>query len=116
MTKMLPLTDSIALFFAQQPAPPTTGQTLMGLLPMVLLIAGFYFLFIRPQMKKQKEERQMRAAIKTGDDVVTTGGIFGTVTNVKEDRFVLRIAEHTKIEITKDAIGAVLKKSGEEKK
>jgi preprotein translocase subunit YajC len=115
--KMLPLTDAMSLFFAQQaPAAPTTGQAIMQFVPMVLLIAGFYFLFIRPQMKKQKEEREMRAAVKSGDEVITTGGIFGTITNVKDDRFVLRIADNTKIEVLKDAVQTVLKKTGEEKK
>ena len=116
MPKMLPLNDATFLFFAQQPAQPTTGQALVSFLPMLLLIGGFYFLFIAPQMKKQKEEKAMRGSLKTGDDIVTTGGIFGTITNVKDDRFVVRIADNTKIEVTKDSIAVVLKKSGDEKK
>ena len=116
MPKMLPLTDAATVFFAQTPAQPTTSQTLMSFLPMLLLIGGFYFLFIAPQMKKQKEQKAMLSALKTGDEVVTTGGIFGTITNVKDDRFVVRIADNTKIDITKDAVQVVLKKAGEEKK
>lgn len=117
MMKMLPMTDAVSVFFAQQaPAAPTTGQAIMQFVPMVLLIGGFYFLFIRPQMKKQKEEREMRAALKTGDDVITGGGIFGTITNVKDDRFVVRIADNTKIEVLKDSVQTVLKKPADEKK
>jgi preprotein translocase subunit YajC len=115
MTKML-LLPSASIFFAQQPAAPSTTQTLLSFAPMLLLIGGFYFLFIAPQMKKQKEHKAMLGALKTGDEVVTTGGIFGTITNVKEDRFVVRIADNTKIEVTKDAVQVVLKKSSEEKK
>ncbi len=117
MTKMSALSDAAAVFFAQQPAqPPTTTQALVSFLPMVLLIGGFYFLFIAPQMKKQKEHKKMLAELKTGDEVITGGGIFGTITNVKEDRFVVRIADNTKIEVTKDSVQVVLKKSGDEKK
>ena len=118
MTKMLSLTDAVTVFFAQAPASPAPGGAagLIQFLPMLLLIGGFYFLFIAPQMKKQKEEKAMRAALKTGDDIITTGGIFGTITNVKDDRFVVRIADNTKIEVTKDSIGVVLKKADEEKK
>jgi preprotein translocase subunit YajC len=114
---MSALSDAAAVFFAQQPAqPPTTTQALVSFLPMVLLIGGFYFLFIAPQMKKQKEHKKMLAELKTGDEVITGGGIFGTITNVKEDRFVVRIADNTKIEVTKDSVQVVLKKSGDEKK
>ena len=117
MTKMTPLTDAATVFFAQAaPAAPSGGQALLQFLPMVLLIGGFYFLFIAPQMKKQKQEKAMRAALKTGDDVITGGGIFGTITTVKEDRFVVRIADNTKIEVTKESVQLVLTKSGDEKK
>ena len=116
MPKMLTLNDTATVFLAQQPAAPSTGQALLQFLPMLLLIGGFYFLFIAPQMKKQKEHKKMLAELKTGDEVVTGGGIFGTITNVKEDRFVVRIADNTKIEVTKDSVQVVLKKSGDEKK
>ena len=65
---------------------------------------------IAPQRKKQKAHEKMLAALKTGDEVVTTGGIYGTITNVKDDRFVLRIADNTKIEIAKSFIQSVVKK------
>jgi preprotein translocase subunit YajC len=113
---MITLNDAASLFFAQPPPAPSTGQALLQFLPMLLLIGGFYFLFIAPQMKKQKEHKKMLAELKSGDEVVTGGGIFGTITNVKEDRFVVRIADNTKIEVTKDSVQVVLKKSGDEKK
>jgi preprotein translocase subunit YajC len=81
-----------------------------------LAMVGMYFLLIAPQRKKQKEMDALVAALKTGDDVVTSGGIFGTITNVKDDRFVVRIAEGTKIEVAKSAITTVLKKAGAEEK
>ena len=58
MTKMLHLTNAATVFFAQTPAAPSTGQALMSFLPMLLLIGGFYFLFIAPQMKKQTQHKR----------------------------------------------------------
>jgi len=85
----------------------------MGFLPMILLLVAMYFLLIAPQRKKQKQHQQMVANLKSGDDVVTTGGIYGTITNIKEDRFVLKIAEGTKIEISKPSVAAVVSAQGD---
>lgn len=81
-----------------------------------LMFAAMYFLLIAPQRKKQKEHEKMLAALGTGDEVITSGGIYGVISNVKEDRFVLKIAEGTKIEIGKGFVQGVVKKSTEDKK
>ena len=101
-----------SLFLAQaQPAAPSGMQQLMSLLPMVLIFAAMYFLLIAPQRKKQKEHEKMLAALKAGDEVVTAGGIYGTITSVKEDRFVVRIGDNnSKVEIGKGFISALVKK------
>jgi len=89
----------------------------MQFLPMILLFAAMYFLMIAPQRKKQKEHEKMLKSLESGDEVVTTGGIYGVITNVKEDRFIVRIAENTKIEIGKAFVQTVTKKlNAEEKK
>lgn len=102
-----------SLFLAQaQPAAPSGMQQLMSLLPMVLIFAAMYFLLIAPQRKKQKEHEKMLAALKAGDEVVTAGGIYGTITSVKEDRFVVRIGDNnSKVEIGKGFISALVKKA-----
>ena len=102
-------------FLAQTAAPDAApqqgpGSMLSGILPMVLLFAAMYFLMIAPQRKKQKAHDAMLKALGTGDEIVTTGGIFGTITNVKDDRFVVRIADNTKIEIGKSFVQQVLTK------
>jgi len=79
---------------------------------MVLLFAAMYFLMIAPQRKKQKEHDRMLKSLESGDEIVTTGGIYGVITNVKEDRFVVRIADNTKIEVGKGFVQSVLKKTG----
>ena len=96
---------------AQTAAAPAGGAGLpMLFVEMALIFGGFYFLFIAPQKKKQKEHEKMLQALKTGDDVVTSAGIFGTITNVKDDRFVIRIADNTKVEIAKGFIQSVVKR------
>lgn len=101
------------LFLAQaQPAAPTGAQTLMSLLPMILIFAAMYFLLIAPQRKKQKEHEKMLAALKAGDEVVTAGGLYGTITSVKEDRFVVRVGDNNqKVEVGKGFIHALVKKA-----
>lgn len=102
-------------FFLAQAAPQAQSP-LPTLLFFGLMFAAMYFLMIAPQRKKQKEHEKMLAALQTGDEIVTTGGIYGQITNVKDDRFVLRVADNTKIEVGKGFVHAVTKKSGEEKK
>ncbi len=77
---------------------------MMMLLFWVLILGAMWFFLIAPQRKKQKQHKQMIDALSTGDNVITASGIFGTITNVKEDRFIVRIAEGTKVEIQKTFI------------
>ena len=84
-------------------------------LPLLFVILAtfviFYFILIRPQQKKQKELQKMIDALKKGDRVITTGGIFGTVVGTKDNNvIVLKIDENTKIEIIKTAVASVLTK------
>lgn len=117
MPKMSSLISAIE-FLAQTSAPgqPQAPSAWVQILPMVLLFGAMYFFMIAPQRKKQKEHEKMLKALESGDEVVTTGGIFGTITNVKEDRFVIRVADNTKIEVGKAFVQTVLKKSGAEDK
>lgn len=80
--------------------------------PLILMFAAMYFLLIAPQRKKQKEHEKMLTQLKPGDEVVTTGGIYGTITSVKDDRFVVRIGENNaKVEVGKGFISTVVKKA-----
>lgn len=84
------------------------GGIPLNLIIMGLLFVGMWFLLIAPQRKRQKEHAKMIEALQTGDEVMTNGGIYGTITNVKEDRFVIKIADNTKIEVNKSCIQAKL--------
>ena len=81
-----------------------------------LIMAAMYFLMIAPQRKQQKEHAKMLAALTTGDEIVTTGGIFGVITSVKDDRFVVRISDNTKVEIGKGFVHALSQKTADQKK
>lgn len=87
----------------------TSEGTAMGLgsplIMMVLMIAIFYFMLIRPENKRKKEAEQMRSSVKTGDKIITIGGVVGTVVNVKENRIVIETgADQVRIELEKWAI------------
>ena len=75
------------------PVPGEGGimALITSMLPMILLIAVFYFILIRPQRKKDKENREMLAALKVGDKIVTIGGIVGTIVKVKDEKLVIEI-------------------------
>ena len=84
-----------------------TGSTGMGsmLITLVLMLAVFYFMLIRPENKRKKEAEQMRSAVKTGDKITTIGGIVGTVVNVKDDKFTIETsADQVRIEFAKWAL------------
>jgi preprotein translocase subunit YajC len=83
------------------PLAQGTGGGLQSFLPIILLFVGMWFLIIAPQRKRQKTHDKMLRELQTGDEIITSGGVYGTITNVKDDRFVVRIADSTKIELGK---------------
>ena len=89
------------LLLAQAEGAP---NPLTSLLPIILLFVGMWFLIIAPQRKRQKQHDEMVRNLKTGDEIMTSGGIYGTITNVKDDRVVVRIADNTKVELGRHAV------------
>lgn len=86
-------------------AEATPGSMLTPILMMVIMVAIFYFILIRPENKRKKEAQKMREAVKVGDKVITIGGIVGTVVNVKDERFVMETsADQVRIEFEKWAL------------
>ena len=78
-----------------------------GLVPMLLIIAVFYVLLIRPQQKRQRELQQTISQLKAGDRVVTTGGIIGTITTVRDTSFLIRSADKSILEIARSAVAGI---------
>ena len=91
-----------------QAAAPAAGgaSSYSGILMMVLIFVVFYFFMIRPQSKRQKEIKKQREAMQVGDKVVTSGGIYGNIKEIKETTVIVEIAENVRIKIDKNSVFA----------
>jgi preprotein translocase subunit YajC len=90
------------LFVILQQEKPT--GSIMTFLPLILIMVVFYFFMIRPQMKKQKELQKFRSALKKGDKVVTTGGIYGKIIEIKESVIQLEVAPDIRLKVDKSVV------------
>ena len=86
---------------------------LLNLMPVIFIFVIFYFLLIRPQKKTQDEHKKMIAALKKNDDVITSGGIHGTIVNVKDNSVVLKVDDNVKIEVQKNGVSTMKRKASE---
>ena len=102
-------------FLIAMAQPPGGGQAnpLAAFMPLILIFVIFYFLLIRPQQKKQKAQQLMLAGVKKGDKIITTGGIHGIVTNVKDNIITVKIAENVKIDLSKSCVGTIKREQQE---
>ena len=89
--------------------PPNPNASIIQMVPLIFLFVVFYFFLMRPQQKKQKEHAEMIKNIKKNDEIVTAGGVHGTIVNVKDKTFALRVDENVKIEIDKSSVGRLEK-------
>ena len=100
----------LSIVLAQaSPTPAAPGGGLGGFIPFIFIFIIMYFVLLRPQMRRQKEQQRLVTALKTGDRVVTNAGIHGLISNVKETTVILKVADNVKIEMEKSAIANVLK-------
>jgi len=99
------MTNFAYLFLMGQPAGGT-GQSnpLVTFLPLILVFVVFYFFMIRPQMKKQKEMTTYRSSLKRGDKIITTGGIYGRVHEVKDNYVTIDVGGDIKLKVDKSAL------------
>ncbi|MFA6350258.1 MAG: preprotein translocase subunit YajC [Candidatus Omnitrophota bacterium] len=94
-----------------QPTP--TASPIFQLVPLLFIFVIFYFLLIRPQKQKEREHVKMLKALNKNDEIVTTGGIHGTIVNVKDRSLVIRIDENVKMEIEKNCVAFVKKQANQ---
>ncbi len=99
----------LALFFAQASSPAPAGNPLASFVPIILIFVIMYFVMIRPQMRRQKQQQQLVSALKTGDRVVTASGIHGMISNVKDSTVIVKVADNVKIEMEKSAVTNVVR-------
>ena len=94
---------SAILFAAQSPA----GNGLIAFLPLAIIMVIFYVLLIMPAQRRQKKTQTMLSALKTGDKVVTTGGLYGTIVALDGDAVQLRIADQVKVKVARSAVAGI---------
>lgn len=92
----------------QQPTTPGAAGLFAGFFPLIIIFLIFYFLIIRPQVKQTKRHQKMLAGLKKGDLVLTSGGIYGTIVNIKGNVIELKISENVKVKVNKNAISGVI--------
>ena len=110
------MTPILATVLAQAtPSPDAVppGGGLTALMPFVLIAIVFYFLIIRPQQKRIREQAAMIASVKTGDSVIMNSGIHGIVSNVTETTLIIKVADNVKLEFEKTAVASVAKAASE---
>jgi len=93
---------------AQSPAPTGPGGGIGVFVPFIFIFIIMYFVMFRPQKKRQEQQQKLISTLKTGDRVVTNGGIHGLISNVKETTVIVKVADNVKIEMEKSAITTVL--------
>ena len=107
---------SYLAFFLQQ---PTGSNPAMSFLPLVFIVAIFYFLVFMPMQRQKKQQAQMLANLQTGSEVLTTGGIVGTIVSISDSMLVLRVKpDNVKLQVTRSAVASLVNpdKPGEDKK
>jgi len=105
----------LALILQQQPA----ANPVMSFLPLIFIVAIFYFLVFMPMQRQKKQQAQMLADLHAGHEVLTTGGIIGTIVSISGDLVVVRVKpDNVKLQISRSAVSSVVKSeaAGEEKK
>jgi preprotein translocase subunit YajC len=93
-----------------QAAPAFGGDGLMGFLPLILMFVLLYFLMIRPQMKRSKEQKTMVDGLAKGDEVITAGGVLGKITKLNDAYLTVEIAPETEITVQRAAVQTLLPK------
>lgn len=95
------------------PAGPKKPQSMMeglgGMVPFIVIMGVFIFLMWNGQRKERKKKEEMLSSIKVGEEIVTIGGIMGTVDTVKEDHFVVKISDNARIKVLKNAVSQIVR-------
>jgi preprotein translocase subunit YajC len=98
--------NTLALILQAPAGQPGGMANYSGIIMIVLLFVVFYFFMIRPQSKRQKEIKNFRAAMKVGDKVITSGGIYGRIKEISDDTILLEVDENVRIRVDKNSVFA----------
>lgn len=96
---------------AMAAAPAASAEsTFTSLIPLILIFVIFYFLLLRPQMKRSKEHKQMVSSLAKGDEVVTSGGLLGKISKIDDSFITVEIAQDVKVQVQRSAVTSVMPK------
>ncbi len=98
----------ISSAYAQEAASQSGG--LISFLPLIVIFALFYFMLIRPQMKRAKEHRQLVSGLQKGDEIVTSGGLLGKITQIEDSFVTVKVAQNVEIKVQRHAVASVMPK------
>ena len=99
----------LAYAMGPQPGGGGGGSQLMSFLPIILIFVIFYFLLIRPQQKRSKEHKALLENIKVGEYIITSGGIYGRITGIKENIITVEISDKVRVKVNRGNIAGVVK-------
>ncbi len=101
----------VELAYAMGMSPGGGGGSsqILSFLPIILIFVIFYFLLIRPQQKQRKEHQNLLSNLKVGDNVLTTGGIYGRITGIKDDKVTVEISDKVRVKVSRGHIAGVVK-------
>ena len=97
----------LAFAMGTQPGGGQGGSQFMSFLPIILIFVIFYFLLIRPQQRRSKEHRNLLSNLKEGDQILTSGGIYGKITGIKDDKITVEISDKVRVKVNRGHIAAV---------
>lgn len=86
-----------------------SGSQFLSFMPIILIFVIFYFLLIRPQQKQRKQHQSLLSNLKVGDNVLTTGGIYGRITGIKDDKITVEISDKVRVKVNRAHIAGVVK-------
>ncbi len=104
--------SELAYAMGPQPGGGNQGSPFWSFVPIILIFVIFYFLLIRPQQKRAKEHRNLLSNLKEGDQVLTSGGIYGRITGIKDDKITVEISDRVRVKVNRGHIAAVIKPDG----
>lgn len=94
-------------FVLAQQGGASSSNIVASFLPIILIIGIFYLLIYRPMRRRQKSHEAMLGSLKNGDKVITSGGVYGTITGIRDNTVLLKVADQVKVEIAKSAIASM---------
>jgi preprotein translocase subunit YajC len=99
----------LAYAMGTQPGGGGGGSSFWSFAPIILIFVVFYFLLIRPQQKQRKEHQNLLTSLKVGDQVITSGGIYGKITGIRENIITLEISDKVRVKVSRGNIAGVVK-------